>query len=81
MTVKLLSGSIRQALARSTNEQVETGLMLAIGIEKAQSNEVFREMVPQTMLCGTNDLVPGIKNNEGHLSIIERVGLGLEIIA
>jgi hypothetical protein len=79
--VKLLGGSIRQALARSGNEQVETGLIIAIGIEKAQSNGVFRDMVPQMMLCGTDDLVPGIKNNGGHLSVVERAGLGLDIIA
>jgi hypothetical protein len=41
-----------------------------IGIEKAQGSSGFYESIPEMMLCGTDDKVPGIKNG-GRIAVIE----------
>jgi hypothetical protein len=75
VTIKLDKGSLRQTI-RIRDAESKTEIMVKIGIEKtSSSNEVFLETIPELVLCGTDDLVPGIKNN-GHIAIIERVGLG-----
>ena len=41
-----------------------------IGIEKAQASPGFYECIPEMVLCGTDDKVPGIKN-DGKIAVIE----------
>jgi len=41
-----------------------------IGIEKAQGSPGFYESIPEMVLCGTDDKVPGIKNG-GRIAVIE----------
>jgi hypothetical protein len=48
-------------------------LEVKIGIEKAEMSAGFRECIPEMVLCGTDDKVPGIKN-DGKIAVIEAGG-------
>lgn len=70
VTVKLVRGGIREVIMGEGDIKEQLNMEVKIGIEKAQASTGFVESIPQMVLCGTDDQVPGIKN-QGKISVIE----------
>jgi hypothetical protein len=56
-----------------SSNDIKCNLEVKIGIEKAEMSAGFRECIPEMVLCGTDDKVPGIKN-DGKIAVIEAGG-------
>lgn len=73
MTAKIAEGSLRDLImggSSSSDIKEKLNLEVKVRIEKAQASSGFRESIPEMVLCGTDDKVPGIKN-DGKIAAIE----------